>query len=86
MKELGIEHKTLASNTKLHEVVNDAFEDYNPEGAQSWIEKLEQTHKLFIQHVTKYRKVKNENAFKAEVYNGEEALKIGLIDELGIAD
>jgi len=32
MKELGIEHKTLASNAKLHEVVNDSFEDYNPEG------------------------------------------------------
>jgi ClpP class serine protease len=41
MKELGIEHKTLASNTKLHEVVNNSFEDFNPEGTQSWIEKLE---------------------------------------------
>ncbi|CAD8074482.1 unnamed protein product [Paramecium sonneborni] len=84
LQNLGIEAKFLASNDYLHEVVNSAFSDFNQEGASQWIDKLEYTHQMFIDHVTSYRKnIVDQNVFKAEVYNGEQAKQLGLIDDFG---
>ena len=39
---------------------------------------------MFIEHVKSYRKkIVDLNVFKAEVYNGEEAKQLGLIDDFG---
>lgn len=43
-------------------------------------------HEKFINHVKKYRgkKVKNDDkVFTGEIYNGEEAKEVGLIDDVG---
>ena len=44
------------------------------------------THQKFISHVKKYRQDKlkiDDKIFSGEVYNGEEAKEIGLIDGVG---
>ncbi|CAD8158941.1 unnamed protein product [Paramecium pentaurelia] len=84
LEKLGIEAKFLTSNDQIHEVVNSAFSDFNQEGATQWVDKLEFTHQMFINHVKSYRKnIVDQNVFKAEVYNGEQAKQLGLIDDFG---
>ncbi len=63
------------------------FGENDEKGRAKFKEELEQTHVLFKQFITKHRsKVDIEKIATGEHWYGEDALKLGLIDEISTSD
>lgn len=62
------------------------FHNINEEEKQKVLETCGWVHEKFIEHVRKHRagKVKDDGKiFSGEIYTGEEAARLGLVDEVG---
>lgn len=86
MGKLGVERRLYTAGA--HKGFLDPFTEEKPEEVQFWEGVLTSTHQQFIDQVKAGRgdrlKV-DQNTFSGLVWNGEQALEIGLIDGLGSA-
>ncbi|TPG78917.1 S49 family peptidase [Pseudomonas arsenicoxydans] len=88
MEKLGVERRTYTSGE--HKSFLDPFQPEKPEETQFWQGVLDTTHQQFINSVKKGRgdRLKDKEhpeLFSGLVWNGEQALPLGLIDGLGNA-
>jgi protease-4 len=88
MEKLGVERRTYTSGE--HKSFLDPFQPQKPEETQFWQGVLDTTHQQFINSVKKGRgdRLKDKEhpeLFSGLVWNGEQALPLGLIDGLGNA-
>ncbi len=84
MQELGVERRNYTSGE--HKSFLDPFSDENEEEVVFWKSVLDSTHQQFISKVKEGRgdRLKsNEKMFTGLIWNGEQALDLGLIDGLG---
>lgn len=87
MERMGIERRTFAAGQ--YKNLLDPFSPMTPDAAQFWEEVLAQTHHQFIERVRHSRGSRlapGEDIFSGLVWNGEQALQLGLIDGLGSAE
>jgi protease-4 len=87
LKKLGVERRIYTSGT--HKTFLDPFSPEKPEEVAFWHKVLDQTHQQFIQKVREGRGSRlkeTPNMFSGLIWNGEQAVKLGLIDGLGSAD
>lgn len=84
LERLGIERRLFTSGD--NKAFLDPFSDLSPQQLEFWQEVLASTHQQFIQRVKEgrgQRLAANPEIFSGLVWNGELALELGLIDELG---
>lgn len=87
MEKLGVERRLYASGE--HKAFLDPFSPKNEEETLFWQEVLGGVHHQFIEAVKEGRgerlDLQTEGLFSGLIWNGEQALKIGLVDGLGSA-
>jgi len=86
MEKLGIERRLYTSGT--HKAFLDPFSAENKDEVDFWSDVLNKTHEQFIAKVKEGRGdrlIIDEKTFSGLVWNGEQALGMGLIDGLGSA-
>ena len=84
MEELGVERRNYTSGD--HKSFLDPFSEEDPEEVRFWNSVLQSTHQQFISKVKEGRGdrlVQDEKLFSGLIWNGEQALELGLIDGLG---
>ena len=86
MSKLGVERRVYTSGE--HKAFLDPFQPQKAEETQFWLGVLETTHRQFIDSVKRGRgdRLKVEahpELFSGLIWSGEQALELGLIDELG---
>ena len=84
MEELGVERRNYTSGD--HKSFLDPFSEEDPEEVRFWNGVLQSTHQQFISKVKEGRGdrlVQDEKLFSGLIWNGEQALELGLIDGLG---
>ncbi|WP_197472327.1 S49 family peptidase, partial [Oleiphilus sp. HI0067] len=82
--EYGVERRTYTSGE--HKAFLDPFSEEDPEEVAFWKTVLTSTHQQFIDKVKEGRGdrlVENDKLFSGLIWNGEQALELGLIDGLG---
>lgn len=87
MERLGIERRTFTAGQ--HKNLMDPFSPVSPDAAQFWQALLAKTHTQFIERVRLSRGdrlVEGEDVFSGLIWNGEQALEMGLIDGLESAE
>ena len=86
LEKLGVERRLYTSGD--HKGFLDPFSDEKPKEVAFWKSVLGNTHEQFISKVKEGRgdrlKV-NDDVFSGLIWNGEQALEMGLIDGLGSA-
>ncbi|MFZ7320546.1 S49 family peptidase [Comamonas jiangduensis] len=83
MEKVGIQRRTLTAGS--NKALLDPYSPMPEDQRQFWIGQLQQTHKQFIERVKDGRGAKlstNESIFSGLIWNGEQALELGLIDGL----
>lgn len=86
MEELGVERRNYTSGE--HKSFLDPFSDVNEEEVVFWKTVLDSTHQQFISKVKEGRGERlkeSDKLFSGLIWNGEQALELGLIDGLGSA-
>jgi protease IV len=86
MEELGVERRNYTSGE--HKSFLDPFSDVNEEEVVFWKTVLDSTHQQFISKVKEGRGERlkeSDKLFTGLIWNGEQALDLGLIDGLGSA-
>lgn len=86
MEELGVERRNYTSGE--HKSFLDPFSDVNEEEVVFWKTVLDSTHQQFISKVKEGRGERlkeSDKLFTGLIWNGEQALELGLIDGLGSA-
>ncbi len=86
MDKLGVERRNYTSGD--HKGFLDPFSPEQPEEVKFWGSVLESTHQQFIEVVEKGRGDKladDDQLYSGLIWNGEQALELGLIDGLGSA-
>ncbi len=87
LEKLGVERRQYTSGD--HKGFLDPFSPQNPDEVDFWKEVLSDTHEQFIGVVKKGRQDKldfdNPDLFTGLIWNGEQALELGLVDGLGSA-
>lgn len=86
MEKFGVERRLYTSGE--HKSFLDPFSEENSDEVEFWENVLKQTHQQFISKVKEGRgeRLKDDNQiFSGLVWNGEQALEMGLIDGLGSA-
>lgn len=86
LEKLGVERRLYTSGN--HKGFLDPFSEEKPEEVEFWKGVLSSTHEQFISKVKEGRgdRLKiNETTFSGLIWNGEQALEMGLIDGLGSA-
>lgn len=86
IEKLGVERRLYTSGA--HKGFLDPFSEEKPEEVDFWNGVLSSTHEQFISKVKEGRGDRlnvTENTFSGLVWNGEQALEMGLIDGLGSA-
>ena len=86
LEKLGVERRLYTSGN--HKGFLDPFSEEKPEEVEFWKGVLSSTHEQFISKVKEGRgdRLKiNETIFSGLIWNGEQALEMGLIDGLGSA-
>ena len=84
MDNLGIERRLVIAGK--NKAFLDPFSEEDTQLTEFWQSVLNQTHQQFIDSVVKARGDKltnDEQIFSGLIYNGEQALELGLIDNLG---
>jgi protease-4 len=84
MEELGVERRNYTSGK--HKSFLDPFSEEDPEEVAFWGKVLDSTHQQFIGKVREGRGERLSEApelFSGLIWNGEQALDLGLIDGLG---
>ncbi|WP_092389610.1 signal peptide peptidase SppA [Halopseudomonas salegens] len=84
LDKLGIERRTYTSGE--HKAFLDPFQPERQDERQFWENVLENTHQQFIDRVKEGRGDRladNEDLFTGLIWNGEQALELGLVDGLG---
>jgi len=84
MDELGVERRNYTSGE--HKSFLDPFSEENPEEVKFWKTVLDSTHQQFIGKVKEGRGERlgdSDKLFSGFIWNGEQALELGLIDGLG---
>ena len=84
MDKLGIERRLIVAGE--NKAFLDPFSEENEQVTEFWQSVLDKTHEQFINSVLKVRgdKIKDDGkVFTGLIYNGEQALELGLIDHLG---
>ena len=84
MEKLGVERRLYTSGA--HKAFLDPFSNEKQEEVAFWESVLDKTHVQFIDKVKEgrgERLVVNEDTFSGLIWNGEQALEMGLIDGLG---
>lgn len=85
MEKLGVERRNFTSGE--HKSFLDPFQPVNPEEAEFWGGVLDLTHQQFIQRVKDGRgdrlAADNPTLFSGLIWNGAQALELGLIDGMG---
>lgn len=84
LDKLGIERRTYTSGE--HKAFLDPFQPEREDERQFWEEVLDNTHQQFIERVKAGRGDRladNDELFTGLIWNGEQALELGLIDGLG---
>ncbi|MFC6674048.1 signal peptide peptidase SppA [Marinobacterium aestuariivivens] len=84
MEKLGIERRAITAGD--NKALLDPFSPLNKQTREFWESVLAKTHQQFIQRVKEGRgdRLKNDpRIFSGLIWNGEQALEIGLIDGLG---
>ncbi len=85
MDKLGVERRLYTAGE--HKAFLDPFSDENSEEVEFWEGVLNQTHDQFIAKVREGRgdrlEKDNDKIFSGLIWNGEQALKLGLVDGLG---
>tara|TARA_R110001583_G_scaffold67490_3_gene192866 strand:- start:7824 stop:8783 length:960 start_codon:yes stop_codon:yes gene_type:complete len=87
MKKVGVERRHFTSGE--HKAFLDPFSAEKPEESEFWQQVLDVTHQQFIKIVQEGRgsriqdAEKNEKLYSGLIWNGEQALALGLIDGLG---
>lgn len=87
LEQFEVDHKSVASNGKLLQEMLSPFEELSGED-QAYMKGLcEQMHAKFVANVRQARgnKIKDVDGstFSGDVWTGEEALRRGLVDEVG---
>lgn len=85
MKTLGVQRRAYTAGK--HKAFLDPFQPENEEEKNFWTGVLKQTHEQFIQEVQKGRgdRLKGQDSevlFSGLIWNGEQAMKLGLVDGL----
>ena len=86
MEKIGVERRTYTSGE--HKGFLDPFAPEQPQEVKFWESVLESTHKQFISVVEAGRGDKldsSQSLYNGLIWNGEQALDLGLIDGLGSA-
>jgi len=86
MEKLGVERRLYTAGQ--HKGFLDPFSEEKPEEVAFWSSVLESTHQQFIDKVKDGRgdRLKaDEKTFSGLIWNGEQALEMGLVDGLGSA-
>jgi protease-4 len=86
MEELGVERRHYTSGE--HKAFLDPFSDEKSSEVRFWRTVLENTHQQFIAKVKEGRGERlknNDQLFSGLIWNGEQALELGLVDGLGSA-
>lgn len=87
MEKVGVQRRHFTSGE--HKAFLDPFSEEKPEESEFWQEVLDVTHLQFIKVVQEGRgerikaAEKNEKLYSGLIWNGEQALALGLIDGLG---
>jgi len=84
LKKMGIERRHFTAGK--HKAFLDPFSPSKEKEREFWQEVLDVTHQQFIKVVEEGRKGridKNKELFSGLIWNGEQALTLGLIDGLG---
>ena len=84
MEKLGIERRQLTAGA--NKAMLDPFSPRNKKAEAHMADLLANTHKLFIEDVKAGRgdRLKNDpNLFSGLIWNGEQSIELGLIDDLG---
>ncbi|WP_413702090.1 signal peptide peptidase SppA [Psychromonas sp. KJ10-10] len=87
MEKVGVERRHFTSGE--HKAFLDPFSDEKPEESEFWQEVLNVTHQQFIKVVQEgrgdriYTAEKSKKLYSGLIWNGEQALTLGLIDGLG---
>ncbi len=84
MNKLGVERRNYTSGA--HKSFLDPFSPAKPDETAFWQQVLDQTHQQFIKRVRDgrgNRLKETPEMFTGLIWNGEQALKLGLIDGLG---
>jgi protease-4 len=87
LKKIGVERRIFTSGK--HKAFLDPFSPEKPDEVAFWHKVLDETHQQFIQKVREGRgdRLKETpNMFSGLIWNGEQAVKLGLIDGLGSED
>ncbi len=88
MQKLGIERRAITAGS--HKDLLDPFQPLSDETRNFWESVLAQTHKQFVDRVVESRgdRLKRQDAdlFSGLIWNGEQALDLGLIDGLQSVD
>ncbi|MDX1451166.1 MAG: S49 family peptidase [Oleiphilaceae bacterium] len=86
MEKIGVERRLYTSGE--HKAFLDPFSEENQEEVAFWKSVLDTTHQQFIAKVKEGRGERlktEEKVFSGLIWNGEQALELGLIDGLGSA-
>ncbi len=87
LDKLGVERRQYTSGD--HKAFLDPFSPQNPDEVDFWEGVLTDTHEQFIDVVKKGRQdrldIENPDLFTGLIWNGEQALELGLVDGLGSA-
>lgn len=84
LEKLGVERRLYTSGE--HKAFLDAFSEQKSDEVEFWNSVLGKTHQQFIDKVKEgrgERLVVNNDTFSGLIWNGEQALEMGLIDGLG---
>lgn len=84
MEKLGVERRNYTSGE--HKSFLDPFSEVDSTEVEFWETVLHSTHQQFIDKVKEGRGdrlVQNDQLFSGLIWNGEQALELGLIDGLG---
>ena len=85
MEKVGVERRLYTSGK--HKAFLDPFSDEKEEEVEFWQNVLSQTHEQFISKVKEGRGerlvAQGDQVFSGLIWNGEQALEMGLIDGLG---
>jgi len=84
MSKLGVERRHYTSGA--HKSFLDPFSDKKPEETKFWQQVLDSTHQQFIAAVEAgrgERLSKDPSLYTGLIWNGEQALELGLIDGFG---
>lgn len=86
MEKFGVERRLYTAGE--HKGFLDPFSDENSDEVEFWESVLKQTHEQFIAKVKEGRGERlhvSDKVFSGLIWNGEQALEMGLIDGLGSA-